>query len=62
MYPFQEKGKDIFKQFGLVDGHAFAVTGVKQVFTPHLMFTPVCLFKLYTYMYVLFGVYLTGRE
>ncbi|MEQ2316526.1 hypothetical protein AMECASPLE_033367 [Ameca splendens] len=25
------KGKKFFKEFGLVDGHAFAVTGVKQV-------------------------------
>lgn len=56
MYLFQEKGKDIFKKFGLVEGHAFAVTGVKQVFTSHFMHTPLHLFYLYVYMYVLFVV------
>ncbi|MEQ2173299.1 hypothetical protein GOODEAATRI_030703 [Goodea atripinnis] len=28
---FQEKGEKFFEEFGLVDGHAFAVTGVRQV-------------------------------
>nr|XP_046266467.1 calpain-2 catalytic subunit-like isoform X2 [Scatophagus argus] len=27
----EEKGREIFDKFGLVDGHAFAVTGVKRV-------------------------------